>query len=35
MMLDPDQFLKGALIVVVVVVVLVIVLPYLVGRGRR
>jgi hypothetical protein len=35
MVFSPDQFLKGALIVIVVVVVLVIVLPYLSGRGQR
>lgn len=37
MPLDPNEFLKIALIVIVAVVLLVIVLPYLSrgGRGRR
>jgi len=35
MIFSPDQFLKGALLVIVVIVVLVIVLPYLMGQGRR
>ena len=35
MILDPNDFLKMALIGIVVVVLIVIVLPYLSGRGRR
>lgn len=35
MILDPNDFLKMALIVIVVVVLIVIVLPFLSGRGRR
>jgi hypothetical protein len=35
MIFSPDQFLKGALLVIVVIVMLVIVLPYLMGQGRR
>jgi hypothetical protein len=35
MILDPNDFLKMALIVIVVVVLIVIVLPYLSGKGRR
>ncbi len=35
MILDPNDFLKMALIGIVVVVLIVIVLPYFSGRGRR
>jgi len=35
MILDPNDFLKMALIGIVVVVLIIIVLPYLSGRGRR
>jgi hypothetical protein len=35
MILDPNDFLKMALIVIVVAALIVIVLPYLSGRGRR
>lgn len=35
MILEPNDFLKMALIVIVAVVVILIVLPYLSGRGRR
>ena len=35
MILDPNDFLMAALIVVVLIVMILIVLPYLSGRGRR
>jgi hypothetical protein len=35
MILEPDDFLKLALIVIVIAVLIVIVLPYLSGKGRR
>lgn len=35
MILDPNDFLKMALIVIVVIAVILIVLPYLSGRGKR
>ena len=35
MILDPNDFLKLALIGIVIVVLILIVLPYLSGRGRR
>ena len=35
MILDPNDFLKMALILIVVIAVILIVLPYLSGRGRH
>jgi hypothetical protein len=35
MILEPNDFLKLALIVIVIAVLIVIVLPYLSGKGRR
>ena len=35
MILEPNDFLMTALVVILVVVVILIVLPFLSGRGRR